>query len=160
MIGGISVIVKNNGLYQFLQHVDSYLYRFLKQVKCLSRRQRQILLCLVVLSLVACMSLINGMVDNNAAWVEGSWSNKSVLFSFKAKNDHCKVWNIKKEDQLLTENVLIAVNSTRKNIVLAKSGNTIEYHLTKLNKKQIELRIVNQGKEVEKIRLRKDKKTP
>ena len=100
------------------------------------------------------------MVDNNAAWLEGSWSNKSISYSFKAKNEHCREWNIKEDDHSLLTNGLIAVNSNKKNIVLAKNGSLTEYHLTKLNKQQIELRIINDGRQTEKIKLSRDQKVP
>ncbi|WP_438731241.1 hypothetical protein [Enterococcus sp. AZ128] len=53
------------------------------------------------------------------------------------------------------EDAQVAANSTKRNIVLAKSGSNTEYHIIKLDNEHLELQIFNNKKMIKKMELQK-----
>lgn len=156
MVKEVRLLLRNtNGLIKFLQWLDTGTYQLWQQFKGLSKRQKQFLICLVIVCVFVLLSFISTHTANNAMWVEGTWSNHSEKYSIKAKNKKCKFWNVKQNGYILMEDAQVAANSTKRNIVLAKSGSNTEYHIIKLDNEHLELQIFNNKKMIKTMELQK-----
>ena len=129
-------------LSHYLQRLDTGLYQFFYRIKKLSKIQRRLFMGLIILCSVFLLFFINTHTENNAAWLEGTW------FEY---------WDINRNGHNMMKNAQIGVNSSKRKIVLAKSGSKTEYHATRLKKSQLELQIFNNGKEIKKLKLNRTK---
>lgn len=144
-------------LSHYLQRLDTGLYQFFYRLKKLSKTQRRLFMGLIILCSVFLLFFINTHTENNAAWLEGTWSNQSEEFTIKTKKRKFEYWDINRNGHNMMKNAQIGVNSSKRKIVLTKSGSKTEYHATRLKKSQLELQIFNNGKEIKKLKLNRTK---
>lgn len=153
MRGRDCLLKRADGVMKLLQRLDTEMYQVWQKIKKLTRRQKQFILGLLLVCLFFLCSFFNAHAANNASWLEGSWSNQSVNYSIKAKNDKCKHWNIKQNGYFLMKDALISTNSSKKRIILARDGCNTEYHIIQLSNDQLELQIFNNQKKIKGIKL-------
>ena len=109
-----------------------------------------------VVAILMLFTIINKVTPNNSAWLQGNWTNQSVNYSFKAQNKNFTDWTIKRKGALALKKARIAVNSTKKEVVMTDDGNTIEYHAIRTGRKQLRLEIVRDGKKTSLVELNKE----
>ncbi|MBO0454215.1 hypothetical protein [Candidatus Enterococcus murrayae] len=142
---------------KFVEQFDAWVYQTWKKFKGLTEKQQQFTYCLLILLAFFLISLINEQADNNAMWLDGSWKGPSDVYLIKSKKDECEYWDIKQNDFFLMENAQIAVNSSKRNIVLTKNSGNTEYHIIKLDRKRIILQIFNNQKKIKELGLERIK---
>ncbi|BBM19511.1 hypothetical protein G15_3191 [Enterococcus avium] len=125
-------------------------------VDYLFKWKKQIAAALMIIGILLLLTIINKLTPNNTAWLQGSWRNQSSDYSFKATNDHFDSWTIKCKGTLALKKAKIAVNSTKKRVVMTDDGNNIEYHAIRTGRKQLKLKIVKNGKSERTIELKKN----
>lgn len=72
----------------------------------------------------------------------------------KAKNNF-KEWRIQKNQKVIQKHARVTINSRRNRIILTDDRNNIEYHLHKVRRDRLEMQIVDHGKIVDKVELKK-----
>lgn len=127
----------------------------LRSLRNLTKKQRRIILCLIIFCVFCLFSFLNTYAVNNPTWLEGTWSDNSEQYSIKAKNEDRKYWNIKQNGFILMRNAQIAANSSKGNIILTRDGSQTEYHIIKLEDDQLELQIFNNQKKIKTMKLNK-----
>lgn len=125
-------------------------------VNYLFKWRKQIAIGGVVVAILMLFTIINKVTPNNSAWLQGNWTNQSVNYSFKAQNKNFTDWTIKRKGALALKKARIAVNSTKKEVVMTDDGNTIEYHAIRTGRKQLRLEIVRDGKKTSLVELNKE----
>ncbi|EOI53598.1 hypothetical protein [Enterococcus gilvus] len=121
----------------------------------LFRWKKQIASGLIVISVLLLLTLINTLMPHNSAWLQGKWFSQSVNYSFKPGNEAFTSWTIKCRNKVALKQAKVAVNSTKKCVVMTDDGNNIEYHATRTGRKQLELKIVRDGQSDQLIELSK-----
>lgn len=144
---------KRNRISQSFQKLDTGLYQVFHRLKRLPKIQLRLLLFALVLSSVFLLSMVNRHIRDNAAWLEGTWSNQVTHYSMDAKKD-CKVWTMKQEETLLLKDARIAVNSSKDDIILTNGG-AKEYHLIKTDDHYLTLQVFKNHKKIEQLELHK-----
>lgn len=125
-------------------------------VNYLFKWRKQIAIGGVVVAILMLFTIINKVTPNNSAWLQGNWTNQSVNYSFNAQNKNFTDWTIKRKGALALKKARIAVNSTKKEVVMTDDGNTIEYHAIRTGRKQLRLEIVRDGKKTSLVELNKE----
>lgn len=125
-------------------------------VNYLFKWRKQIAIGGVVVAILVLLTIINKVTPNNSAWLQGNWTNQSVNYSFKAQNKNFTDWTIKRKGALALKKARVAVNSTKKEVVMTDDGNTIEYHVIRTGRKQLRLEIVRDGKKKSLVELNKE----
>ena len=125
-------------------------------VNYLFKWRKQIAIGGVVVAILMLFTIINKVTPNNSAWLQGNWTYQSVNYSFKAQNKNFTDWTIKRKGALALKKARIAVNSTKKEVVMTDDGNTIEYHAIRTGRKQLRLEIVRDGKKTSLVELNKE----
>ncbi|MDT2570467.1 hypothetical protein P7D97_02480 [Enterococcus raffinosus] len=125
-------------------------------VNYLFKWRKQIAIGGVVVAILVLFTIINKVTPNNSAWLQGNWTNQSVNYSFKAQNKNFTDWTIKRKGALALKKARVAVNSTKKEVVMTDDGNTIEYHVIRTGRKQLRLEIVRDGKKKSLVELNKE----
>ncbi|GAA2947513.1 hypothetical protein GCM10019994_39050 [Enterococcus raffinosus] len=125
-------------------------------VNYLFKWRKQIAIGGVVVAILMLFTIINKVTPNNSAWLQGNWTNQSVNYSFKAQNKNFTDWTIKRKGALALKKARIAVNSTKKEVIMTDDGNTIEYHAIRTGRKQLRLEIVRDGKKTSLVELNKE----
>lgn len=125
-------------------------------VNYLFKWRKQIAIGGVVVAILMLFTIINKVTPNNSAWLQGNWTNQSVNYSFKAQNKNFTDWTIKRKGALALKKARVAVNSTKKEVVMTDDGNTIEYHAIRTGRKQLRLEIVRDGKKKSLVELNKE----
>lgn len=126
---------------------------FFKQLN----KRRSAILCIVLGCVLLLAVFVHASRRKNAEWLQGEWSNASERYSIRSEVEDFSLWTIKQNGFLLMADAKITRNSTKDEIILTKSGSTTAYHLRKLEKTKLELRIVNGRKQVKKTTLHKEK---
>lgn len=126
-----------------------------KIVRVLLRWKKQIAAGLMILALLLLLTVINKLVPNNCAWLEGNWSNGAASYTFKAGSEDFSSWTIKNNARLALKHGKVAVNSTKKRIVVTDDGNHVEYHAIRTGRKQLRLKIIRDGKSAGSLELKK-----
>lgn len=124
-------------------------------VNYLFRWKKLIASGLVVIAIVLLLTVINKVTPNNSAWLQGNWINQSINYSFKSQNDNFTDWTIKCKGAMALKQARVAVNSTKKRVVMTDDGNKIEYHAIRTGRDQLRLKIVKDGKSAGTIELKK-----
>lgn len=145
------------GITKYFSQLDKELYKLGQLFQGLTKRQRQLIICLAVVCAIFLLSFINAQVENNAVWLEGTWAHRSEQYAIQAKNKTCRSWDVKQNGYILMRDAQIATNSSVKRIVLARSGSNTEYHILKLDKEHLIIQIFNNQKKIKEMKLHKIK---
>lgn len=121
----------------------------------LTKRQKRFIFCLLIFCVFCLFGFLNAYAVNNPTWLEGTWSNKSEQYSIMAKNDDHKYWNIRQNGYILMKNAKISASSSKDKIVLTREDSQTEYHISKLDKEQLEMHIFNNKKKIKTMKLQK-----
>jgi len=142
---------------KLIKQLDAWFYQVWKKFKKLTQKQQKIVYGLLILFAFFLFNFINAQFVDNALWVEGDWSGQSNCYTIKTKNGESHYWNLKQNDFFLMEDAQIAVNSSKRNIILTKSGSKTEYHLIKIDKNHLGLQIFNNQKKIKELKLKRVK---
>lgn len=142
---------------KLIKQLDTGIYQVLHKFRKLTKKQQRIVYGLLILLVFFLINFINAQFVDNAMWLEGNWSSQSNRYTIKTKNGECQYWNIKQNDFFLMKDAQIAVNSSKGNIVLTKSGSNTEYHLIKIDKNHLGFQIFNNQKKIKELKLQRTK---
>ncbi|MGG5370298.1 hypothetical protein [Enterococcus sp. AZ196] len=115
-------------------------------VNYLFKWKKQIASGLMLLAVLMLLTIVNRVMPNNSAWLQGGWTNQSTGYSFKAQNAEFTDWIIKCNGTTVLKHAKVAVNSNKKRVVMTDDGNKIEYHAIRTGRKQLKLKVVSNGK--------------
>lgn len=143
-------------LKSILDQLDTGLYKLWRQFKALTINQKRLVLGAGIICSIGLLIFINTHTANNAVWLKGAWLGKHEQYTFKTNNKNCRSWTITCNDRIVLKNAQIATNSSKKNIVLASSGEDQEYHLIRSDSTHMTMQLFDHQKKRKKFTLTKD----
>lgn len=142
---------------QFLDKLDTGLYRVFHHlgllVKGLTKSQQRILQVLSILVLIFWVKIINDHVENNAVWLYGEWTARSIGYSIRT--DNYRLWTVRENSDTLLKDAMVSVGSTKRNVILMNENGETEYHFTRLDKRHLNLKIFTNYREMKSVKLEK-----
>lgn len=107
----------------------------------LSFKKKAAVTLMYIMGVFSLATFINSQLVNNMAWLQGNWENGEVDYSLKVKDKQFRTWVVKKDGDTVLENATVSAASKKKYIILTDDFNTVEYHIIKINRHSIELKL-------------------